>query len=286
MRYLILTFTMLYLAAVAGCSRRLCSAIGVVAIVSLPFQSCSRQDNGESGINLSRYQAERDRLCQAFDPATVQKCDRSTFVILMRAMCNQPVPTEFEHPEGKWNRDEQASCYPNESRSETSRDAYLSLVLSQDKAAIARGLAWAEKNNGDTGLPSGGVGNVTDLMPIMRRSVRLTEEADGVAEDITEAVQKAFSGHRGHLVAGYLWARARLNGGLTVAGAALLKKIHDETPESPYLSCLYHRFSRLDHDQSGTVRLLKQTGTKTFGWGSAPYELFTVLTVACLEGDK
>jgi hypothetical protein len=264
MRHLLLTFTMIYLAVVAGCSRK---------------------DNGESGIDLTKYQVERDRLCQAFDPATVTRCDRSTFHVLMSAMCKFSLPTEYEVPSGKWNRDTE-SCYPEDSRSETSRDAYLSLLHTQDKAAISRAIAFAESNGGNTGAPAGGVGFVGDLLPLMRRTVShlLTGEADGTVDDGLEAAGKAFEGHRGHLVAGYLWATARVHGGLTLAGSAMLRQIHEETPDSPYLSCLYHRFSRLDNDQSGTVRLLKQTGIKTFGWGSAPYELFTVLTVACLEG--
>ena len=259
-------FTMLYLAVMAG---------------------CSRSDSGAaSGIDLSPFQSQRDLLCGAFDPSTIERCDRSTFHILMTAMCKQPLPTEqYEVPSGKWNRDTE-SCYPEDSRSETSRDAYLQLVLSQDKAAISRAIAFAESNGGNTGAPAGGVGFVGDLLPLMRRTVShlLTGEADGTVDDGLEAAGKAFEGHRGHLVAGYLWATARVHGGLTLAGSAMLRQIHEETPDSPYLSCLYHRFSRLDNDQSGTVRLLKQTGTKTFGWGSAPYELFTVLTVACLEG--
>jgi hypothetical protein len=251
-------------------------------LTAILLTACSRQDNGESGINLSRYQAERDRLCQAFDPLTVTRCDRSTFHVLMSAMCKFSLPTEYEVPSGKWNRDT-APCYPDESRSETSQDGYLSVVLAQDPSAIARVIAFAEPRRWETGEPAGGVGNITSLVPLLR-GYSLANESDGVVDEGLEAAEKAFTGHRGHLVAGYVWAAARLRGGLTVAGATLLRKLHNETPESPYLSCLYHRFSRLDNDQAGTVRLLKQTGTKTFGWGSAPYELFTVLTVACLEG--
>jgi hypothetical protein len=202
-------------------------------------------------------------------------------------MCNQPLPLQYEAPEGKWNRDIE-SCYPEDSRSETSRDAYLSLVLSQDKAALSRAISFAESNGGDTGSPAGGVGFIGDLLPIMRRTVSnlLTGEADSTVDDGLETAQKAFTGHRGHLVAEYLWARARLNGGLTLAGSALLRQIHDETPESPYLSCMYHRFSRLDNDQRDTIRLLNKMtrSVNAFGWGSAPYEIFMPLTVACLEG--
>jgi hypothetical protein len=120
----------------------------------------------------------------------------------------------------------------------------------------------------------------------MRRTVSnlLTGEADSVVDDGLEAAKKALKGHRGHLIAGYLWARARLNGGLTVVGQALLNKVHSETPESPYLSCLAHRFN--DGDQTDTVHeleIMPQT-PNAFGWGSSPWEVHYVATVACLEG--
>ncbi len=251
--------------------------------------SCSRLDSGAAGgIDLAPYKAERDRICAEFDAGSVERCDRSTFHVLMAAMCpGMKLPTEYEVPSGKWNRDT-APCYPEDSRSETSRDAYLSILLSQDKAAISRAISFADSNGGDTGAPSGGVGNISDLLPLMRRTVShlLTGEEDGLADDGLEAAKKAFTGHRGHLIAGYLWATARVNGGLTLAGSALLKQLHNETPDSPYLSCLYHRFSRLDNSQRGTINLLKRiTKVKNaYGWGSSPWEIHYTATVACLEG--
>jgi hypothetical protein len=206
----------------------------------------------------------------------------------MTAMCGQPLPLQYESPKGKWNRDT-STCYPEESRSETSRDAYLSLVLSQDKAAISRAISLAEANGGDTGAPAGGVGFVGDLLPLMRRTVSnlLTGEADGIVDDGLEAAQKAFEGHRGHLVASYLWATARAKGGLTAAGSALLKKLHDDTPDSPYMACLYHRFSRLNNDQRDTIVLLRSIPQQdnAFGWGSSPWQIHYALTVSCLEGN-
>lgn len=256
-------------------------------LTSFLLLSCSRIDSGGAdGIDLAPYQQERDRICEEFDATTVERCDRSTFHLLMAAMCpGMDLPTQYEVPSGKWNRDTEA-CYPDDSRSETSRDAYLSLLLTQEKKAIIRAISWADSNGGDTGSPSGGVGNIKDLLPLMRRTAGslLTGSEDGVVDEGLEAAQKAFKGHRGHLIAGYLWATARVNGGLTVVGRTLLRKIHDETPKSPYLSCMYHRFSRYSKDQLDTVRLLKKMGKGTFGWGSSVWPVHYALTVKCLEG--
>jgi hypothetical protein len=249
--------------------------------------ACSRHDGGAAVVDLTKYQQERDRICDTFDASTIERCDRSTFHVLMTAMCGQDLPTEYESPSGKWNRDVDP-CYPEDSRSETSRDAYLSLLLSQEKKAIARAISWASANGGDTGNPAGGVGNISDLLPLMRRTVSnlLTGEADGVVDDGLEAAKKAFTGHRGHLIAGYLWATARVNGGLTAAGRSLLWTLHKETPESPYLSCLAHRFSRYSTDQHDTIKLLDKMPRveNTFGWGSSVWPAHYALTVACLEG--
>jgi len=256
----------------------------ILLIMTFLILGCSRIDSGTADMDLTKYQDERDRICSTFDATTIERCDRSTFHVLMTAMCGQPLPLQYESPEGKWNRDTE-TCYPEDSRSETSRDAYLSLVLSQEKAALSRAISLAESNDGDTGLPHGGVGNISDLLPIMRStaSTSLTGEADSIVDDGIEAAKKALTGHRGHLIAGYLWARARLNGGLTIAGAKVLSELHEQTPDSPYLSCLYHRFSRLDNSQRHTIKLLDSING-IYGWGSSTTTVHYALTVACLEG--
>jgi hypothetical protein len=90
--------------------------------------------------------------------------------------------------------------------------------------------------------------------------------------------------HRGHLIALWLWAEARINDGVIPVGAGILKTVHLETPSSPFFSCMYHRFT--DGNQNGTLELLsKITKVKAaYGWGSSPWQIHHVLTVKCLEG--
>ncbi len=255
-------------------------------LLTFLFLSCSRLDNGGAeGIDLAPYQNERDRICAEFDATTVERCDRSTFHVLMAAMCpGMKLPTEYEVPSGKWNRDT-APCYPDDSRSETSRDAYLQNLLTENKEAIARIVAYAEPREWETGEPHGGVGNIAPLVPLLR-GYTLAGESDSIVDEGIEAAKKAFTGHRGHLVAEYLWVVARLRGGLTLSGSSLLKTLHEETPDSPFLSCLYHRFSRLDSSQKHTVYLLKKMPwvNNTFGWGSSVPDVHYAATVMCLEG--
>lgn len=249
---------------------------GVVSFSS----GCSRKDSGPTN-GLDSFLAIRDSYCTTFDPNTITRCDRSTFHVLMNAMCSKPLPTEYEYPSGKWNRDLQP-CYPEDSRSETSQDAYLSVILSQDTQALQRVYAYAKPKGWETGLPEGNVGNIFALVPLLR-GYGIADSSDGVVDDGIEAAEKAFTGHRGHLLAGYLWAVSRMRGGLTVFGTSLLKKVHNETPDSPYLSCLYHRHS--DGKQSGTKALLRAIQPNDqFGWGSSVMPVHYALTVACLEG--
>jgi hypothetical protein len=244
------------------------------------FPACSRSDAGETP-NIQSIKNYRDHLCQTYDASKITRCDRSTFHVLLAWSCGQPLPTQYEYPSGKWNRDVEP-CYPEESRSETSQDTYLGVILSQDKAALQRVWDYAEPRDWETGLPENGVGDIRALVPIMRETLRLGE-SDGIIDDGIEAAKKAFTGHRGHLLAGYLWSVSHLRGGLTSFGTTLLKKLHEDTPDSPYLSCLYRRHAL--KGQNPTLRLLKKVKPgDQFGWGSSIPEVHYALTVKCLEG--
>jgi hypothetical protein len=261
----------------------LIAAIVVYAALVAMVVGCG-EDAGRAQIDLRKYQSERDTICQYFDPAEITRCDRATFHVLMAAACGQSLPTKYEFPPGKWNRDVE-KCYPEESRSETSRDTYLSVVLGNDQAANRRVIDYAQDRGWETGEPIGGVGNIAPLVPILR-SANLAEASDTVIDEGIEAAKKAFEGHRGHLIAGYLWQVARLRGHLTWIGQSLLHKISDQTPESPYLRCLYYRFAGRADDMADVGRLLDQIPHKenTFGWGSSPWQVHFALTVSCLEG--
>lgn len=244
----------------------------IAALVLLAFVvSCSRADNGDADVPVN-YKLWRDELCQKFDPMTITRCDRATFHVLMNAMCGKPLPTEYEFPYGKWNRDINP-CYPNDSSSETSFDTYLSVVMSHNEDAIKRIVTYAKPLKWETGAPAGGVGNIITLVPLLRS---LLQKPETLSFD-------AISGHRGHLIAGWLWEWSYLNDGLLPVEVEILRQIADKTPSSPYFSCLYRRFS--GKDQSHTLDLLEKVHTKsTFGWGSSVGAIHVALTVACLEG--
>lgn len=248
------------------------SALVKIAFAAfLLLMSCSRSESNEIDVPVN-YKIWRDHVCQKFDPSTITRCDRATFHVLMNSMCGKPLPTEYEFPAGKWNRDV-APCYPKDSRSETSFDTYLSVVMSRDEDAIRRVVDYAKPLKWETGLPAGGVGNIIPLIPLLRA---MLQKPETLSFD-------AISGHRGHLIAGWLWEWAYLNGGLLPVEVEILRQIADKTPSSPYFSCLYRRFS--GKDQSHTLELMKNIHAKSnFGWGSSVPGIHVALTVACLEG--
>jgi hypothetical protein len=90
--------------------------------------------------------------------------------------------------------------------------------------------------------------------------------------------------HRGHLITLWLWAESRINSGVIPIGVEILHAIHRETPDSPFLSCMYHRFS--DGKQEGTLKLLSKISKdkNTYGWGSSRWQIHHVLTLKCLTG--
>lgn len=247
------------------------SLVAASIFVTAMLPACSRSDEGETH-GIEHYKMWRDTVCQEFDPMTITRCDRATFHVLMNAMCGKPLPTEYEYPSGKWNRDVKP-CYPNDSSSETSFDTYLSVKMARDDAAMSRVITYAKPLGWDTGLPAGGVGNIAPLIPLM-----------GVyLQSSTTPNLGAISGFRGHLIANWLWEWAYIQGGLNAGEIEILHQLHKKTPSSPYFSCLFRRFS--GKDQQHTLDLMKNINANSnFGWGSSRPEIFIALSVACLEG--
>ena len=259
-------------------------------VLAILLYSCARHDSGPTSLDIASAQAQRDHLCTSYDPTQVPRCDRATFHVLMVAMCGQPLPAGYESPSGKWNRDiiTDNPCYPSESSSDTSRDTYMSLLLSSDKGAIQRSYTLASNNSGNTGQPSGGVGFIGDLLPTMRNefAIRANSDDSTAIDTVFSTIQKVFTGDRGELATEWLWVNARLNGGMTSIGEAFIQTALTNTPSSPFFSCMAHRFAIKDNDQSSTLNLLSQIPQQVgdFGWGSSPWQVHYTMTVRCLEG--
>jgi hypothetical protein len=145
--------------------------------------------------------------------------------------------------------------------------------MSHDKDALKRAVAFAEPNGWDTGLPEGGVGNIRALVPLLE-DYRAPREIPNIFED-----------HRGHLTALWIWADARKHGGAIALEREWLKKIYKKTPNSPFFSCMYRRFNKLD--QRVTMNLLDQIEKRKnpYGWGGSTWPIHWALTVKCLSGE-
>lgn len=270
----------------------------LVLVILVSCGGCSRKDYDYTPPALLDQALEiYDEACNSFVPQN--SCDSGTFVAAMSAICPQKDfnLSAYERSPGVWWRTADIDCFntydENGSRlssSQCSRDTFLWVLLGaywrKDFAAIKRIADTGEKLDwlmcdGDTAVTS-----IKTLVPIIHKILNdegyhIDDSADGIGEDI---VEKTFAGFRGHLIAGYLWLRASVYGGLTTS--LPLEVIHNETPDSPWFSALFHRFST-DNDQTETVDLLKKAPTEgegNFGWGSSPWQFHRAAPYKVLDG--
>ena len=93
----------------------------------------------------------------------------------------------------------------------------------------------------------------------------------------------AIGGFQGHLLASYIWLDARISGQVSGIELDALNVLTSQTPQSPFFSALYHRFS--DGNQDGTLELMRSWNTPYSNfWGSAPDSVMFTVTTAILEG--
>ena len=266
----------------------------LILVTALLLSSCARHDSGEAEPSiLEQAKPYYIQACESYNPENTPRCDRSTFVAWMTLLCNKDFGlSAYEKESGVWWRSPE-SCYPDESKSQCSRDAYLAIIFEaykrKDFQRIKDIYDYAEKN---AWVMCEGDEAVTSIAPLKSIIVKILsqnnmplvgESSDALADDL-DIIEKALSGFRGHLVAGYLWLRGDVLGGLT--STITLKALKDQTPDSPYFSALYHRFDSKNNSQEETLRLMKNTGPENnFGWGSSPAEFFPAASYVVMLGN-
>ena len=271
--------------------------IGALCALTLTQACGKRHDNGEAPAPIpDQAKPFYDEACASYVPSKTPRCDRSTFVAAMTVLCGKDYGlAAYEKEPGVWHRDVEP-CYPAESSSECSRDAYLWVIFGAykrgDLGAIQRIYDHATEHDWVMCEGDPAVTSIRPLASMIRKSLtetysasapRFLEKVDTWPDDL-DVITNALSGFRGHLVAGYLWFRASVLGGLTTP--LPLKLLADETPDSPWFSALYHRYNEQAPDQSETLELLRKTSRvdDTFGWGSSPWEFHLAATYQVLAG--
>ena len=262
----------------------LLGAVGLLllgTLVTLAVSGC-RREVVETETTFAVAQERRDVICLEMMPAQIERCDYGTFASLVVAFCPR-VSVDFavaslEDPAGKWRRHFDA-CYPAESKTETSKDTYLSVLH------LAHGL-------GESGLPilyrirdyvkaplyltGEGDPRITSIMPLMPLLTRmLSEKREGGFETLP---------FQASLLANYVWLVARVTGGMSEIEYQALAAMRAQNPENPWLQALYHNLKDGDHED--TLKALEEYDmSSNYGWGSAPPGLQYILAVAVMENQ-
>lgn len=252
----------------------------LVCLLALP--ACGRHESQEATNPIDEARAMRDEAVAAFDPATIERCDFATFAGQFEAYTGKDIGfARLEEPAGHWNR-HFAPCYPADSKADTSRDVYLSLALwaagRPDRAAIAqRVVSWGEPRGWDMGEGPSGVVNITDFAQLFHKMSGTAGLVEGSADGLP-----GLSGFQGHVLSIYLLTRAKLYGSLSAAEVGVLKTLAAQTPESPYLEAVAHRFT--DGDYTHAVDLAKRMKTCSQWWGSCHPTVYLAMAVGVMEG--
>lgn len=249
-------------------------------LLILLLTSCHRHASEPTRDPFADAQTRRDEVVAAFDVKTIKRCDFATFAPLFGAFTARSVPFhDLETLPGKWERDREP-CYPDASQSETSQDSYLSVLhyamTVRDWGIPQRMLIHAKPPEYRTGAGPLGVVSIAALVPTII-------EMEGFEALVEE--EPSLVGFRGHLVAMFVWLRARVRGSVSDLELSLLREAWEENLQSPLLTALFHRLT--DGDQADAIEKLaayEPSSGSPFGWGSCPPELYIALTVAALEG--
>jgi hypothetical protein len=255
--------------------------VSLIYILILAF-GCGHRQKERERDDISEAQEIRDKSCATFDINKTPRCDRLTFAAIVAAYCPEKRSIAAYYRDGMWHRDLKA-CYPNESKSECSRDSYLSVIhyaLEKKKPSILEQMHDdLAPRNWKCGPGPSGVTSVfafKNLIANAADSLLVVSGSDGAALD------SVLENFRGHLLAMYLWADVKAGNAQTMVDQYLVNRLRRELPESPLYEALYQRFHRQEYDRALT--LLAEMDDASDWWGSAPNAAYIAATVAIMEG--
>ena len=242
------------------------------------------------------------------DQVFPERCDKLTFLALVSASGVKQDLSPYEKESGRFERDVNP-CYPNDSVSQISRDAYLSILhhiwTYKDHAMLDRIISYGKAHDWIMGEGPTGYTDISLLAPTINKMDQIFHDqnipgdkdnpstpalAFQLQSDST--IQHTLAGFQGHLLANYVWLQGRIKGGIDSSELLALKALVLAAPKNPLYNALYHRFTDgkqslaigtlSDHKTFPADRVPLDTGV--FGWGSAPSMVYFLEVMAVLEG--
>lgn len=266
-----------------------------ILFFAIMFSACCRHRSEETTNPLDQLHEKLAFYVEhAGQEIFLKRCDNLTFKSFWDAHKQQDLPA-MEWLPGEWHRDA-AACWPEESRSEISRDGLIALLHALhgrgDLEAVQRIEDYGKANmwvmgQGDLELVHGLV-----LSPAISA---LLHEMSGLAlagEQHSEDEIPALEGHRGHVTASYIWLMGKIRGWINTAELAFLYAWQAENPLDPMALALTARFS--DGDQTDAISVLGDErlwpsdsvplADGYFGWGSCPAVVYYGIVMSILSG--
>jgi hypothetical protein len=203
-------------------------------------------------------------------------CDSLLFTSLCKVAgaCSSANIFDAEGPSGRWFRTPQKDCYPQNSKSDISKDMFTGLNLyladlgkfnpKEACSAVKRLYIYGIKNDWIMGNPPSAVSRVYAVPSLRNRWKRIADKycEDRLATDVslknlTDDFFDSYlaqSGYRGHLQVLSILFDASLDGKISKYQLEILKSLVRKNPNNALYQAALHRF--LDGDQRIAVRLL------------------------------
>jgi len=279
--------------------------------------SCKQHEEQETDApdktKWERVLEKRDFYVSNYTPAIFQqRCDNLTFMSLWSAFTSNAETDVYglELRPGEWHRDTKG-CFPNDSKSEISRDGFIMLLnylrVQEDSSALHRIWDYGVEHNWIMGDGPWKLTNMLPLVPVLAKminkewtppvvaynvlSMDIDSHYDAHTNDVKFTKKDLLTGFRGHLLTMYLYLVGKLNGSLNELEFKAVQMLYEENSNNPLVLAVYHRFG--DGDQGSAIEILNSdvknpwevtTETGVYGWGSCPKIVHFVTAVGILEG--
>jgi hypothetical protein len=186
-------------------------------------------------------------------------CDSLGFTSLckMSGGCAEVDIYKAEGEPGRWYRNESHDCYPNNSKSDISKDMFIMLwpylYLKGDKPALKRIWDYGQSNGWVMGR--GPLSRTYMVPPLVLVLQEMILRLSVLPEAVPAHEKKA--GYEKHLDVMAIFTRGIMRGGISEADYELLRVYQNESPNNALVTALYHKYK--DGNQDETIAILLNT---------------------------